>query len=66
MLNVHLIAAKIYVKLSTDTKFEDTCIGASEFYRTAITESGEADMVVDGSAEYCKLVDVLESLVCRD
>lgn len=64
MSNLSLIAAKIYVKLCTDTVFEDKFLSANEPYRMAITESGYANNITDGSAEYHKVVDILEVLVC--
>jgi hypothetical protein len=70
--NLGLIAARIFVRLHTDSEYLAECQASNEYYRCAISSSpyysepGELDTnplkVVDGSVDYATVVNLLEAL----
>ncbi len=67
-MNIPLLAARIYVKLHEDKNFAKKVFRSNEPFRAMHMECGfrEADEIVDGSAEYCDLIDYIEHLNAND
>ena len=67
-MNIALVAAQIFVQLHTDANFAERVHSSNEPYRTmhAFCNVPEAREIIDGSPQYCKLIDILEELVCAD
>jgi hypothetical protein len=63
---IALIAAQIFVKLNTDALFAERVHSSNEPYRAMHCECriDDAALIIDGSEDYDRLIDVLEYLCC--